>query len=651
MNLPAQGTVMSREKLLHALYEAAELEHNLMCIYLYAAFSLKDENDTGVSPTEAEAINRWRRTILSIALEEMGHLTAVWNITSALGGAPRFGRTNFPIDAGFLPAGIVVKLAPFNLEVLQHFVFLERPEGSPEPDGAGFEPELRSTRPPAAYRLTPSGFDYDTVGRFYAWIEDGLRKLVAQSDENSVFCGDSTLQLTATEVPLAGITAVTDLASALGALQTIIEQGEGAPAHTNTSHFHKFATIRDELIQLQSANPAFKPAHPVAHNPVLRKPPKPEGRVWIEDAAAIETVDLANAVYGLALRLLAASYGIPRPSPTKAVYVDASVALMHALEKLSQRAARLPAGPSNPNCNAGISFTALRDAGSLPPTESTHQVLRERAKELAAAAAAMDVADPRLATACSIISKVAAKLDLPFTEGSPSQHAPQNDTKTASTFASASEVSGDVERSHGKGITIAFESRRCIHGRACVTQAPAAFLGNVDGAWIVPDAMSVEDVAAIIRQCPSGALTYQRRDGHDERAPPMNLISVRENGPYGVRADIALDGARIGFRATLCRCGASKRKPFCDKSHEEIGFRATGEPDSQKGQALEARDGILAIDPETDGPLHVRGNVQIISGSGRNVTTLQSVRLCRCGGSANKPFCDGTHQRIGFKSE
>lgn len=67
---------------------------------------------------------------------------------------------------------------------------------------------------------------------------------------------------------------------------------------------------------------------------------------------------------------------------------------------------------------------------------------------------------------------------------------------------------------------------------------------------------------------------------------------------------------------------------FCDKSHEEIGFRATGEPNSQKGQALAARDGLLAVDPETNGPLRVRGNLQIISGSGRNVTTLQSTRLC-----------------------
>nr|HRK65224.1 ferritin-like domain-containing protein [Terricaulis sp.] len=133
----------TREQLIHALYEAAELEHNLMCTYLYAAFSLKDETE-GLSAEEAEAVKRWRRVILDVAIDEMGHLAAVWNITAAIGGSPRFGRGNFPLDPGYLPAGVVVRLAPFNADVLQHFIHLERPVGSDEPDGAGFDhPEFK----------------------------------------------------------------------------------------------------------------------------------------------------------------------------------------------------------------------------------------------------------------------------------------------------------------------------------------------------------------------------------------------------------------------------------------------------------------------------------------------------------------------------
>ncbi len=86
----------SREALLGALYEAAELEHNLMCTYLYAAFSLRSGEAEGLSKDEAAAVARWRQTIIDVAIDEMGHLAAVWNITAALGGSPRFGRGNFP---------------------------------------------------------------------------------------------------------------------------------------------------------------------------------------------------------------------------------------------------------------------------------------------------------------------------------------------------------------------------------------------------------------------------------------------------------------------------------------------------------------------------------------------------------------------------
>src|SRR5438067_12747690 len=98
-----------REVLLHALYEAAELEHNLMCTYLYAAASLRDGEREGLGVEEAATVRRWRQVLLGVAIEEMGHLAAVWNITSGLGGSPRFGRTNFPLDPGYLPASVVVK--------------------------------------------------------------------------------------------------------------------------------------------------------------------------------------------------------------------------------------------------------------------------------------------------------------------------------------------------------------------------------------------------------------------------------------------------------------------------------------------------------------------------------------------------------------
>jgi len=359
--------VVTRELALHALYEAAELEHNLMCTYLYAAFSLKDGVAEGLAPDEAEAVSRWRQKLIRVAVEEMQHLAAVWNITSALGGSPRFGRTNFPLDPGLLPAGIVVKLAPFSPETLQHFVFLERPRESAEQDGEGFGYERNYIRGSDYARLTPMGINYDTVGDFYTALSEGLKSMVAQYGEAVAFAGDPALQLSQNEINMAGCKPVICVKTALAAFDAIVVQGEGAPADSVDSHYQKFLAIREEYRALKAKNPDFSPAFPAATNPVLRRPPRPEGRVWLENPEVIAVVDLANAAYGLMLRLLAYAYAVPGPSSEKSLSADLAIGLMQAVVPLAERAARLPAGPSNPHCNGGMSFIALRDSAALPP--------------------------------------------------------------------------------------------------------------------------------------------------------------------------------------------------------------------------------------------------------------------------------------------
>jgi CDGSH-type Zn-finger protein/uncharacterized Fe-S cluster protein YjdI len=640
-----------REILVHALYEAAELEHNLMCTYLYAAFSLKSGEDEGLRPNEAEAVVRWRREIYAVAVDEMSHLTAVWNITSALGAAPRFGRTNFPLDPGYLPACVVVKLAPFSEAVLQHFIHLERPGQSSEPDGEGFAPERLFARGSSGTRLTPMGIDYATVGEFYAAVGDGLRGLVARIGEAAAFCGDPALQLSEAEVGLPGAKRVICIKTALAAFDAIVAQGEGAPQSAAGSHFERFCAIRAEYRALKAENPAFEPSHPAATNPVLRRPPRPEGRVWIEAPASIETVDLANAAYGLMLRLLAYGYAVAAPHPDKALAIDLAISLMQAVAPLGERAARLPAGPSNPRCNAGMSFTALRDAAALPPGPAARRFLVERSRELAEAAAAMqENVDGRVAKAAQGLGKLASRAAQGFSLNAPTAAAPAPPTAAATAPVEPTTVNG-VETADGRDITLTFEAHRCIHARFCVTGAPSVFLANVKGPWLHPDTLDVERLAAIAQECPSGAIRYRRKDGRpDETAPPVNLASIREAGPYALRGALRLDGVDIGYRATLCRCGASKNKPFCDSSHHEIGFSASGEPPSGKTEMLAVRDGVLAVDPQPDGPLQVRGNLEITSGTGRVVARVTAARLCRCGGSANKPFCDGSHARIGFRS-
>jgi CDGSH-type Zn-finger protein/uncharacterized Fe-S cluster protein YjdI len=719
--LPAYVWV-TRERAFHALYEAAELEHNLMCTYLYAAFSLKDGD--GLSAEEAAAVKRWRSVLIEVAVEEMGHLSAVWNITSALGGAPRFGRGNFPLDPGYLPAGIVVKLAPFNLQTLQHFVFLERPNGSTEKDGEGFAYERPYIRGSEMRLLTPMGINYDTVGDFYTALSKGLRVLVEQYGEGGAFDGDPGLQLSPNEINLTGAKPVICLKTALAAFDAIVVQGEGAPADSVGSHYQKYVGIREEYQRLLQKNPAFVPAFPAATNPVLRRPPRPEGRVWLENPEAIAVVDLANATYGLMLRLVAYSYALRGPSPEKSLAIDLGICLMRAVVPLAERAARLPAGPSNPACHAGMSFTALRDNAALPPGRAARRFFVERFAQLVEIAEALrKPGDARSNAAADLLASLAKRAARGFDLSKPAAGAaagavppatPANITASAQAFGAmvaaggvassfaagtqagyaamaggpgalhpsgaaqaangaqangangatlagaagaahvntpASTVVNGVETAMGQKMALSFETKRCIHARFCVTGAPNVFLANVQGPWIHPDAMEVERVVEIAHACPSGAITYQRLDGaHNEVAPPVNLAAIREAGPYAFRGQLQIEGEPVGFRATLCRCGASKNKPFCDGSHHDAGFSATGEPPSGKTDMLPVRDGVLAIEPEVNGPLSVSGNLEITSGTGRVVARVVTARLCRCGGSATKPFCDGTHAKIGFKS-
>ena len=666
-DVPDTSPYLQREILLNALFEAAELEHNLMCTYLYAAASLRSGEPEGLTTEEAAAVKRWRAVLLDVAIQEMGHLAAVWNITSALGASPRIGRSNFPLDPGYLPAGITVKLAPFRAHTLQHFVFLERPHGSTEPEGPGFaceRPYVRGTDRP---HLTPMGRDYDTVGVFYDRLGQGLRTFVGRYGEEIAFDGDPALQLSAEEVNLPGARHVRCLKTALSAFHAIIEQGEGAPRDSAGSHFQKFVGIRSELEALTQKNPAFAPAFPAATNPVLRRPPRPEGRVWIENADAFATVDLANASYGLMLRLIAYAYVLRGPGREKSLAVDLAIGLMQAVMPLAERAARLPAGPSNPQCNAGMSFIVPRDPSPLPPGPAARRLLLERFAQLAEAGASLRASgDARALAAAEQLARLVARAAREFDQSSAAPAQPvaaataargtsvspaANAARRAPVTAPSPAATAGVERVRGEKLELDFEGKRCIHSRFCVTWAPKVFLANVKGPWIHPDVMPVESLVEVAHACPSGAIRYRRLDGGaEEAAPPVNLATVREAGPYAFRAQLQIDGVAAGFRATLCRCGASKNKPYCDGSHHEIGFTASGEPATGKTDMLEVRDGVLAIDPQPNGPLRVRGNLEILSGTGRAVARVTSAYLCRCGGSANKPFCDGTHTRIGFKS-
>lgn len=202
----------------------------------------------------------------------------------------------------------------------------------------------------------------------------------------------------------------------------------------------------------------------------------------------------------------------------------------------------------------------------------------------------------------------------------------------------------------GTDIEISFDMSRCIHSRKCFLTLPRVFDPS-RRPWVDPDAAPAEEIAAMIRTCPSGALRFTRRDGGAEERPAgINRVRLTENGPLEITGDLRLDGV-AHTRLTLCRCGASENKPFCDNAHKSDGFEATGLPPASDKDSGESGIGeVLEIRPVPNGPLGLVGPVEVTDANGGRIGRGKKVFLCRCGQSSNKPFCDGSHKEAGFRA-
>lgn len=207
----------------------------------------------------------------------------------------------------------------------------------------------------------------------------------------------------------------------------------------------------------------------------------------------------------------------------------------------------------------------------------------------------------------------------------------------------------------GEKMDVSWDERLCIHIAECGQAKGELFVGGRKP-WCVPDNSESNEVEDIVKRCPSGALSYQYKNGTSETlSAKENKVTAIYNGPLYIEGDLEIDGAKddmssVKFRAALCRCGASKNKPFCDNSHIDIKFKDFGAV-GETGNGLSDTGGKLNVAAVQDGPLMLKGNLSIYAGSGRLAWQGESVALCRCGASKNKPFCDGMHNEIGFKSE
>jgi hypothetical protein len=377
-----------REALIYTLGKAAELEQLIMLQYLFAAFSLKQTEREGLSPESVAAVGRWRKELLRIGGQEMLHLALVQNLLTSVGAAPRLARPNFPLPAYSYPAGVRIELLPFGEVALRHFAFLERPEGMAVEDAEGFEALERAVALPhdEEDEIVPHLQEFDTIGQLYRSIQAGLEHLAGRLGSERLFIGPANAQATSEHFRWEELVAVTDLASAQRAIDTIVEQGEGARGEWRDAHFGRLLGILDEFLAIRGVNPSFEPTRAVVAANV--RPQATGGSVpIITDPGTTRCMDLLNVVYEVLLQVLSRYFAHTDESEEQlGVLADVSIGLMYgAIRPLGTVVTTQPIGPHLPGVTAGPGFELFYQVDYLlPHREAAWILMEERLRDAAA---------------------------------------------------------------------------------------------------------------------------------------------------------------------------------------------------------------------------------------------------------------------------
>ena len=379
--------IAHREALIYTLGKAAELEHLIMCQYLYAAFSLKDQDKDGLGDERLATVRRWRHELLDIAAQEMLHLALVQNLLAAVGAAPRLARPNMPLPPAAYPAGVQIALLPFGERALRHFAFLERPEGMDVADAEGMTALGKAAELPHEEEdeIGPHLQDFATVGHLYRSIEDGIDFLAERMGQERLFIGPARAQATAEHFRWQELVAVSNLESAHAAIDTIVEQGEGLRGEWQDAHFGRLVRMLDEYLALRDDDPSFDPARPVelAH---VRQPASGAEVTLITASFSARVTDLLNAVYEVVLQLLSRYFANTDESPAQlAALSNVAVTLMFAAVKpLGGLVTQLPIGPERPGRTVGPALELFYDVDYLlPHRDAAWTIMAERLREIA----------------------------------------------------------------------------------------------------------------------------------------------------------------------------------------------------------------------------------------------------------------------------
>lgn len=432
--------ITTRSQLIDALRLAAELEHGLMCQYLFAAYSLKrypyecwtgpDKTKELLTQAELEKVRRWAMKITLIARQEMEHLGLALNMLSAIGGTPSFSRPNMPQRRDYYgQACIKLELTTCNLDTIKRFQAFEAPDGMVEPCeivdqavavahcgkrheekstpeevfAAFMEPKEREDKGllQGAPHIDLYGIPYKDVQELYQTIAQGFMTVSASLGEAKLFIGrpknqvyggpPSHLYGSMNDLNQYGLSliAVTDLSSALQAIRMIIEQGEGAtvpPNYLPWTHFCLFTSIRAEM-EDDDGKLAEVCARPVARNPMTRllpDVPVPDEVTLIRNPDTVAVAELFNLSYEVMLLLLLYLYSdqVKSEKHTNSLMDAAFFPFMTMFVRpLAEILTELPID-DDPNLTAGPGFELSGDVILLPNLPETWQMFQERIDDL-----------------------------------------------------------------------------------------------------------------------------------------------------------------------------------------------------------------------------------------------------------------------------
>ncbi|MDX1934973.1 MAG: ferritin-like domain-containing protein [Capsulimonadales bacterium] len=547
---------------------AIELEHSTLPPYLTALYSLHPDRNREAA-----------KVLLSVAIEEMLHMTLAANVLNAIGGTPSLDHPAFiptyPCYMTHSNRAFQVPVGRFSKEFVETVLRIEMPAPADAP---------------------PEDDNYETIGQFYEALEQGLIRLCDELGEESVFTGNPARQLTDKNFHYYGsgkVLPVFDLNSALAALKEIVEQGEGMDHHSiwdgdrtmfdperqELSHYFRFHELLVERSYQEGDTPESGPTgepFPVDWEAVF--PVRANGRTadFAVDSPQRIALEDFNGAYSVMLREMHRSFN---GEPGR---MAVAVGLMYEVRYRALELVRMPSGDGE--TTVGLTFEyvppgygrrkspriAVRPNGPYIveggiPIRRKSAIVSEQGEPLTwRREGPVDTGEFCALCRCG---KSDAK---PYCDGS---HVAErfDGTETADPAPRADRAVPYP----GTQLTVKHDRTLCAFATFCENKVTDVW----EMAEKTDDIAVRSQVIAMIERCPSGALTYELLPSGETIEPHLpQEISVIGNGPLWAMGGLTVeraDGkpAEIRNRVTLCRCGGSQNKPFCDGTHIDLRFK------------------------------------------------------------------------------